>query len=33
MKLLLDESNNKIFKEFIKTCKWIKNETIKTHEL
>ncbi len=33
MKLLLDESNNKIFEEFIKTCKGIKNETIKTHEL
>ncbi len=27
MKLLLDESNNKIFEEFIKTCKGIKNET------
>lgn len=33
MKLLLDENHNKIFEEFIKTCKGIKNETIKTHEL
>jgi len=27
MKLLLDENHNKIFEEFIKTCKGIKNET------